>query len=123
MAKKTRDAGTLELAQEAAILRRQLHESSLSLASLINEMIVKQKSTAFQVLLNYLNCRLDFAQREVEKLKDIRCHVKDLAAKHVLTSESLEALHNESENRKQEAIKVTNICVFLHSTNCSLAGN
>ena len=85
MSKKPKAVGVLESAQEVANLRRELHETSLSLAIHVNEMIDKKSTFVYQSVSNYLNCRLEFAEREVAKLKEIKGHVDKLAAEKVVT--------------------------------------
>lgn len=85
MSKKPKDVGVLESAQEVANLRRELHETSLSLAIHLNEMIDKKSTFVYQSVSNYLNCRLEFAEREANKLKEIKGHLDKLAAEKVVT--------------------------------------
>ena len=85
MSKKPKDFGVLETAQEVATLRKDLHETSLSLAIHLNEMIDKKSTFIYQSVSNYLNCRLEFSKKEMEKLKQIKGHVDALAGNKIVT--------------------------------------
>lgn len=85
MSKRPKDIGVLEGAQEVATLRRDLHETSLSLAIHLNEMIDKKSTFVYQSISNYLNCRLEFAEREAGKLREIKGHLDALAAGKIVT--------------------------------------
>ena len=85
MSKKPKDVGVLESAQEVANLRRELHETSLSLAIHLNEMIDKKSTFVYQSVSNYLNCRLEFSERESTKLREIKGHLDKLAIEKVVT--------------------------------------
>lgn len=87
MSKRPKDIGVLEGAQEVAILRRDLHETSLCLAIHLNEMIDKKSTFVYQSITNYLNCRLEFAEKEAQKLKEIKGHLDGLAASKIVTSD------------------------------------
>lgn len=106
MSKRPKDIGLLESAQEVANLRRSLHETSLSLAIHLNEMFDKKSTFVYQSLSNYLNCRLEFAQKEAEKLREIKEHLDDLAGKKIVTTdEHKERLMNNFQ-RKNSIISV-----------------
>ncbi len=85
MSKKPKDVGVLESALEVANLRKEFHDTSLSLAIHLNEMVDKKSTFVYQSVSNYLNCRLEFGEREVEKLKEIKGHLDDLALKKIVT--------------------------------------
>lgn len=87
MSKRPKDIGVLEGAQEVASLRQNLHETSLSLAIHLNEMIDKKSTFVYQSLSNYLNCRLELAEKETSKLKEIKGHLDELAASKIVTSD------------------------------------
>lgn len=85
MSKRPKDVGILESAQEVAILRRDLHETVLSLSIHLNEMADKKSTFVYQSLSNYLQCRLEFAERETQKLKEIKGHLDGLAKEKIVT--------------------------------------
>ena len=85
MSKKPKDIGVTESAQEVATLRRELHDSSLSLAIHLNEMTDKKTNFVYQSISNYLSCRLEFAEKEVAKLKDIKGHMEILTKEKIVT--------------------------------------
>lgn len=85
MSKKPKDIGVSESAQEVATLRRELHDSSLSLAIHLNEMTDKKTNFVYQSISNYLSCRLEFAEKEVAKLKDIKGHMEILTKEKIVT--------------------------------------
>lgn len=85
MSKRPKDIGVAESAQEVANFRRELHDSSLSLAIHLNEMADKKVTFVYQSLMNYLNCRLEFAEKETAKLKEIKSHLDQLATEKIVT--------------------------------------
>ena len=87
MAKRPKDLGVLESAQEVATLRRDLHETVLALSIHLNEMLDKKSTFVYQSLSNYLNCRLEFAEKEAEKLREIKGHLDELAKKKIVTAD------------------------------------
>ena len=87
MSKRPKDLGVLESAQEVASLRRDLHETVLSLSIHLNEMIDKKSTFVYQSLSNYLQCRLEFSENETSKLKEIKGHLDELAKEKIVTAD------------------------------------
>lgn len=106
MSKKQKDFSLIESATEVAALRRELHDSSLSLSIHLNEMADKKTTLLYSSSLNYLNYRLEFAEKEVERLKSIKQHVEELAIKNVTTDEELKDRLINAFDRKNEMISV-----------------
>jgi Cft2 family RNA processing exonuclease len=107
MSKKPKDVGVLESAQEVANLRRELHETSLSLAIHLNEMIDKKSTFVYQSVSNYLNCRLEFAEREATKLKEIKGHMDRLSVEKVVTPDEHKERLMKNFIQKNTIISVT----------------
>ena len=108
MSKKPKDLGVLESAQEVATLRRDLHETSLSLAIHLNEMIDKKTTFVYQSISNYLNCRLEFTEKEMEKLKGIKGHLDQLSTEKIVTPDEHKERLMSNFLRKNAIISVNN---------------
>lgn len=102
MVKNKTEPGLSEAGTEVSQARQELHECNLSMALLINEAIMKRKSTAYQGALQYLNCRLAMAEREAEELRQIRQHLHELEAKNYIPPESMESVKSEYLNSKND---------------------
>lgn len=89
MAKRAKDVGLLESAQEVAALRRDFHEASLDYAIVLNEVSDKKNVLVYQSSLNQLSCRLEFAEREADKLRAIKGHLEQLAAENIADGDTM----------------------------------
>ncbi len=102
MVKSKNEPGTIEAAAEVSQARKELHESNLALAVLINEAILKRKSSVFDGALQYLDCRLKMAEREAEELRQIREHLRELHVKTFISVEALEEAKKQASQRTEE---------------------
>lgn len=112
MSKKTKDIGLSESAQEVANSRREMHDSSLSLAIHLNEMSDKKITFVYQSLTNYLNCRLEFAEKETAKLKEIKSHLDQLSSEKIVTPDEHKERLMRNFLQKNEIIAVIGIASF-----------
>lgn len=106
MAKRPKDLGILESAQEVSSLRRDLHETVLSLAIRLNEMMDKKSTFVYQSLSNYLQCRLEFSEKETSKLKEIKNHLDDLANEKIISADEHKERLMENFLKKNSIISV-----------------
>ena len=106
MSKKPKDIGILETAQEVSSLRRDLHETVLSLSIHLNEMIDKKSTFVYQSLSNYLQCRLEFAEKEALKLREITEHLDELANEKIVTADEHKERLMENFLQKNSIISV-----------------
>lgn len=114
MSKKPKDLGILESAQEVAALRREMHETSLSLAIHLNEMIDKKSTFVYQSVSNYLNCRLEFAEKEAAKLRGIKGHLDKLAGEKIVTPDEHKERLMRNFVQKNTIISVNNFSENFH---------
>ena len=102
MVKSKTEPGITEAAAEVSQARKELHESNLALATLINETTLKRKSGVFEGALQYLDCRLSMAEREAEQLRQIREHLQELQARNFISSEAMQDAKSKALQRKEE---------------------
>jgi hypothetical protein len=102
MVKSKSEPGITEAAAEVSQARKELHESNLALAVLINEAIMKRKSGVFEGALQYLNCRLSMAEREADELRQIRQHLQELRNSTFISAPAMEELKSQAHFRKDE---------------------
>ena len=112
MSKKPKDFGVLESAHEVAGFRRELHETSLSLAIHLNEMIDKKSTFVYQSVSNYLNCRLEFAEKEAAKLREIKGHLDKLASEKIVTPDEHKERLMKNFLQKNAIISVRLFMIF-----------
>lgn len=114
MSKRPKDVGVLECAQEVALLRRDLHETVLSLSIHLNEMTDKKSTFVYQSLSNYLQCRLEFAEKEALKLREIKGHLDGLAKEKIVTADEHKERLMENFLTKNSFISVR-YCVLIYT--------
>lgn len=102
MLKSKTEQGLTEAATEVSLARKELHESNLASACLINEITLKRKASVYHTTLQYLDSRLAMAEREAEQLRQIRQHLEELRSKTFISPEAMETAKTEALKRKAE---------------------
>lgn len=119
MAKRWKDLGLAESAQEVASARFELHDASLDYAVGLNDAADRRATYVYQAAgINLLTCRLEQAESEVEHLKAVKLLIEETAKQNILSAEELNA---KLLGAKQEKDRILNSMKSLYNPLMNLA--